>query len=43
VGDLISKDQILITVESDKASIEIPSSAAGIIKAIQVKLGSPRD
>jgi dihydrolipoamide dehydrogenase len=39
VGDLIAKDQSLITVESDKASMEIPSSAAGIIKAIQVKVG----
>jgi dihydrolipoamide dehydrogenase len=39
VGDLIAKDQSLITVESDKASMEIPSSAAGIIKAIQVRVG----
>ena len=39
VGDSIKVDQSLLTVESDKASMEIPSSAAGIVKAIAVKLG----
>jgi len=39
VGDSIKVDQSLLTVESDKASMEIPSSAAGVIKAIAVKLG----
>ncbi|WP_159990505.1 dihydrolipoyl dehydrogenase [Pelistega ratti] len=39
VGDTIRVDQGLITVESDKASIEIPSSTAGVVKAIHVKLG----
>ncbi len=38
-GDAIAKDQSLITVESDKASMEIPSSAAGIVKQLMVKLG----
>ncbi len=38
-GDTISKDQSLITVESDKASMEIPSSAAGVVKELRVKLG----
>ncbi len=38
-GDSIAKDQSLITVESDKASMEIPSSAAGIVKQLMVKLG----
>ena len=38
-GDTIAKDQSLITVESDKASMEIPSSAAGVIKELRVKLG----
>jgi len=38
-GDSIQKEQSLITVESDKASMEIPSSHAGIVKDIQVKLG----
>ena len=39
VGDTIAVDQSLLTVESDKASMEIPSSAAGVVKAINVKLG----
>jgi len=38
-GDTIVKDQSLITVESDKASMEIPSSAAGVVKDLRVKLG----
>ncbi|QBI00069.1 dihydrolipoyllysine-residue acetyltransferase [Pseudoduganella albidiflava] len=39
VGDTIKVDQSLITVESDKASMEIPSSSAGVIKEIKVKVG----
>ncbi len=39
VGDSIKVEQSLITVESDKASMEIPSSHAGVIKEIRVKLG----
>ena len=38
-GDRISVDQSLVTVESDKASMEIPSSAAGVGKELKVKLG----
>ena len=38
-GDTISADQSLLTVESDKASMEIPSSAAGVVKELKVKLG----
>jgi pyruvate dehydrogenase E2 component (dihydrolipoamide acetyltransferase) len=38
-GDSVTKDQSLITVESDKASMEIPSSAAGVVKELKVKLG----
>ena len=38
-GDVVAVDQSLITVESDKASMEIPSSAAGVVKALRVKLG----
>nr|WP_319566414.1 dihydrolipoyllysine-residue acetyltransferase [uncultured Rhodoferax sp.] len=38
-GDTIKQEQSLITVESDKASMEIPSSAAGIIQELKVKLG----
>ena len=39
VGDTVAVDQSLITVESDKASMEIPSSHAGVVSAIKVKLG----
>ncbi|TAL65481.1 MAG: dihydrolipoamide acetyltransferase, partial [Burkholderiaceae bacterium] len=38
-GDTVRMEQSLITVESDKASMEIPSSAAGVIKELKVKLG----
>lgn len=38
-GDTIKEEQSLITVESDKASMEIPSSAAGVVKDINVKVG----
>jgi dihydrolipoamide dehydrogenase len=38
-GDTIKVDQSLITVESDKASMEIPSSHAGVIKEMKIKLG----
>jgi dihydrolipoamide dehydrogenase len=38
-GDTIKADQSLLTVESDKASMEIPSSHAGVVKEIKVKLG----
>ncbi len=39
VGDRITAEQSLITVESDKASMEIPSSHAGVVKELKVKLG----
>jgi pyruvate dehydrogenase E2 component (dihydrolipoamide acetyltransferase) len=38
-GDSIKVEQSLITVESDKASMEIPSSSAGLLKELKVKLG----
>ncbi|MDP1944959.1 dihydrolipoyllysine-residue acetyltransferase [Rhodoferax sp.] len=38
-GDAVKVEQSLITVESDKASMEIPSSAAGVVKELKVKLG----
>ena len=38
-GDAIRAEQSLITVESDKASMEIPSSHAGVVKELKVKLG----
>ena len=38
-GDTVKLDQSLITVESDKASMEIPSSHAGVVKEIKIKIG----
>jgi len=38
-GDTIEQEQSLVTVESDKASMEIPSSAAGVVKELKVKIG----
>ena len=38
-GDTVAKEQSLVTVESDKASMEIPSSHAGVVKEMKVKLG----
>jgi dihydrolipoamide dehydrogenase len=38
-GDTIKPEQSLITVESDKASMEIPASAGGVVKEMKVKLG----
>jgi pyruvate/2-oxoglutarate dehydrogenase complex dihydrolipoamide acyltransferase (E2) component len=38
-GDTVKAEQSLITVESDKASMEIPSSTAGVVKELKVKLG----
>lgn len=39
VGDTIQLEQSLITVESDKASMEIPATQAGVVKAVLVKVG----
>jgi pyruvate dehydrogenase E2 component (dihydrolipoamide acetyltransferase) len=39
VGDTIKAEQSLITVESDKASMEIPASQGGVVKSITVKVG----
>jgi dihydrolipoamide dehydrogenase len=39
VGDTVAKEQSLITLESDKATMEIPSSAAGVIKELKLKVG----
>jgi pyruvate dehydrogenase E2 component (dihydrolipoamide acetyltransferase) len=38
-GDTVKPEQSLITVESDKASMEIPSSSAGVLKELKVKIG----
>ncbi|NJC00350.1 dihydrolipoamide dehydrogenase [Xanthomonas sp. 3272] len=39
VGDSVVKDQGLVTLESDKATLEVPSSAAGVVKELKVKVG----
>lgn len=39
VGDRVEKDQGLVTLESDKATMEVPSQVAGIVKAVKVKVG----
>ena len=38
-GDTVKAEQSLLTVESDKASMEIPSSHAGVVKDIKVQVG----
>ncbi|HXY06081.1 MAG TPA: dihydrolipoyllysine-residue acetyltransferase [Burkholderiaceae bacterium] len=38
-GDAVAPEQSLITVESDKASMEIPSSAAGVVRELKLRLG----
>jgi len=38
-GDTVAKDQGLITLESDKATMEVPSSVAGVVKEVKVKVG----
>src|ERR671926_211414 len=38
-GDAVTKEQSLITLESDKATMEIPSPAAGVVKELKVKAG----
>ena len=39
-GDAVKVEQSLVTVESDKASMEIPSSHAGVVKELKVGIGS---
>ncbi|APP83427.1 dihydrolipoyl dehydrogenase [Xanthomonas hortorum pv. vitians] len=39
VGDSVVKDQGLVTLESDKATLEVPSSAAGVVKELKIKVG----
>jgi pyruvate dehydrogenase E2 component (dihydrolipoyllysine-residue acetyltransferase) len=38
-GDAVAKEQSLITLESDKATMEIPSPSAGVVKELKIKLG----
>jgi dihydrolipoamide dehydrogenase len=39
VGETVARDQGLVTLESDKATMEVPSSVAGVVKELKVKLG----
>ncbi|WP_408187349.1 dihydrolipoyllysine-residue acetyltransferase [Paraburkholderia sp. RL17-381-BIF-C] len=39
VGDRVEKEQSLVTLESDKATMDVPSSAAGVVKEVRVKVG----
>lgn len=39
VGDTVTAEQSLVTLESDKATMDVPSPAAGVVKAILVKVG----
>ena len=39
VGDTIKPEDALVTLESDKATMDVPSPAAGVVKEIKVKLG----
>ena len=39
VGDTVAVDQGLVTLESDKATMEVPSSTAGVVRELKVKVG----
>ncbi|MET0583042.1 MAG: biotin/lipoyl-containing protein, partial [Pseudoxanthomonas sp.] len=39
VGDTVKKDQGLVTLESDKATMEVPSAIAGVVRELKVKVG----
>ena len=39
VGDTVKVDDALVTLESDKATMDVPSSVAGVVKEVKVKLG----
>ena len=39
VGDVVKLDQGLVTLESDKATMEVPASVAGVVKELKVKVG----
>src|SRR6188474_2922194 len=38
-GDAVTKEQSLVTLESDKATMEIPSPSAGVVKELKIKVG----
>src|SRR5574341_125810 len=39
VGDIITQDQPVMEIETDKATIEVPASVGGVVKAVHVKVG----
>ena len=39
VGDTVARDQPVLELETDKATIEVPSTVAGIVKEVRVKQG----
>ena len=39
VGDTVAKDQGLVTLESDKATMEVPAPFAGVVRELKVKIG----
>src|SRR3546814_96646 len=43
VGDTVDKDQGLVTLESDKATMEVPSPFAGVVKELRVKVGDSQN
>ena len=38
-GDTVEKEQTLVTLESDKATMDVPSSESGVVKEVRVKVG----
>ena len=42
-GDTVKVDQTLIVLESDKASMDVPSSAAGVVREVKIKVGDKAD
>ena len=43
VGDLVEKEQSIITLESDKATMDIPSSVSGVVQELKLKIGWNED
>ncbi|MEY3755320.1 MAG: dihydrolipoyllysine-residue acetyltransferase, partial [Pseudomonadota bacterium] len=39
VGDVVEKEQSIITLESDKATMDIPSSVSGVVQELKLKIG----
>ena len=43
VGDVVEKEQSIITLESDKATMDIPSSVSGVVQELKLKIGWNED